>query len=134
MRVRVAGTSGAVGVALFGALAALALAGVAAAGEVSLEERLAAASPERPQEVFLVCRASHTIDKGAAHTIGPNLWAVVGRPVASTEGYDRYTPAMSSFGGVWSPERLSLHPLRDRPAQLPQTVRASTSRSCGRAT
>ena len=56
--------------------------------------------------MFLVCRACHTVDEGAAHTIGPNLRGVVGRAVAAAEGYDRYTPGMSSYGGVWSPERL----------------------------
>ena len=56
--------------------------------------------------MFLVCRACHTIDEGAAHGIGPNLWGVIGRAVATAEGFDRYTPAMSSFGGAWSPGRL----------------------------
>ena len=78
----------------------------AAAGEVPIEERLAAASPERGEQVFLVCRACHMIEAGAPHTIGPNLRGVVGRPVASAEGYDRYTPGISSYGGAWSPERL----------------------------
>ena len=80
-----------------------------AAGDESIEARLAAASPERGEEVFLVCRACHMIDEGAPHTIGPNLWGVVGRPVASAAGYDRYTPAMSALGGTWSPERLDVY-------------------------
>lgn len=100
-----AGPYTAVGAVLAGVLAALVVAG-AAAGEASLGERLAAAAPERGQKVFRVCGACHTIDAGAAHTVGPNLWGVVGRPVAAAEGYDRYTPAMTSFGGIWSPERL----------------------------
>ena len=37
---------------------------------------------------------------------GRTCGGVVGRPVASAEGFDRYTPAMESYGGVWSPERL----------------------------
>ena len=77
-----------------------------AAGDATLEERLATASPERGQEVFRVCRACHSIGEAAAHTIGPNLWGVVGRPVAAARGYDRYSPAMSSSGGIWTPERL----------------------------
>ena len=91
--------------ALLGSLAVFALCGTAA-GDVSLDERLAAASPERGPEVFQVCRACHVVEEGAAHTVGPNLWGVVGRPVASAEGFDRYTPAMESYGGVWSAERL----------------------------
>ena len=38
--------------------------------------------------------------------MGPTLRAVVGRPVAAAEGYDRYSPAMRSYGGAWTPERL----------------------------
>ena len=100
----------------FGAVPAILLAaGVAgalaatAAGESALAERLAAASPERGEEVFLVCRACHVIEEGAPHTIGPNLRGVVGRPVASAEGYDRYTPAMSALEGAWTPERLDIY-------------------------
>lgn len=90
-------------------LAGLLLASVPAAGAgggTSLGERLAAASPDRGEKAFRVCSACHTIERGGAHTVGPNLWGVVGRPVAAAEGFDRYTPAMASFGGVWSPERL----------------------------
>ena len=99
--------SPAVRAALSGALAGLVIAGAAAiAAEASLQERLATASPERGRDVFRVCSACHSVDEGAAHAVGPNLWGVVGRRVATAEGFDRYTPAMTSFGGVWSPERL----------------------------
>ena len=90
---------------LCGALAAF-VPTAAADGDASLRDRLATASPERGQRVFRVCGACHPVAEGAAHTIGPNLWGVVGRRVAAAEGYDRYTPAMASLGGVWSPERL----------------------------
>ena len=99
---------------LRGLIAGLALASAAAGAAASeeaetLAERLARASPERGEQVFLVCRACHMIDEGAPHTIGPNLWGVVGRPVASAEGYDRYTPGMSSLGGVWTAARLDIY-------------------------
>ena len=97
----------------FGAVLAIllagGLAGAGAADEAPLGERLAAASAERGEEVFLVCRACHAIEEGAPHTIGPNLWGVIGRPVASAEGYDRYTPAMSALEGAWTPERLDIY-------------------------
>ena len=98
---------------LRGLFAGLALAGAgagaAAAGEEDLAERLARASPERGEQVYLVCRACHMLEAGAPHTIGPNLWGVIGRPVASAEGYDRYTQGMSSLGGVWTPARLDIY-------------------------
>ena len=109
--------------ALGGALPAIVLVAVAgaAAGEASLRERLAAASPERGEKAFRVCSACHSIDEGAAHTIGPNLWGVVGRRVATAEGYDRYTPAMASFGGIWSPARLDRY-LRQPMAEIEGTA------------
>ena len=108
------------GVVLSGAIATFVVA-AAAGGDASLRDRLAAASPERGQKVFRVCGACHSVDEGAAHTIGPNLWGVVGRRVAAAEGYDRYTPAMASFGGVWSPERLDRY-LRQPMAEVEGTA------------
>ena len=110
---------------LRGLIAGLALAGAGAgaakAGEDDLADRLARASPERGEQVFQVCRACHMIEAGAPHTIGPNLWGLVGRPVASAEGYDRYTPGMSSLGGVWTPARLDRY-LREPMVQVEGTT------------
>ena len=93
------------GAALFGALAVALLTAVAH-GEAPLQDRLAAASPDRGQKVFRTCKACHSIDAGAAHVVGPNLRAVIGRAVASAEGFDRYSLAMRSYGGTWTLERL----------------------------
>ena len=84
----------------------LAGSGNAAAGEASIEERLAVASPVRGEALALVCRACHGFDKDAAPTLGPKLRGVVGRAVASEDGYDRYSPAMMAYGGIWTVERL----------------------------
>ena len=102
---RTAGPRSVPGAVLAGLLLA-SVPAVGAGGGTSLGERLAAASPDRGEKAFRVCSACHTIERDGAHTVGPNLWGVVGRPVAAAEGFDRYTPAMASFGGVWSPERL----------------------------
>ena len=102
-----AGANPTPGIILGGLLAALALATAGAApGEAPISERLATASPERGKNVFRTCSACHAVGANAPHGIGPSLWAVIGRKVASAEGFDRYTPAMRSFGGTWSPERL----------------------------
>ena len=80
--------------------------GGAAAGEASIRERLAAASPERGQTAFLVCRPCHDVDERGTHSLGPNLRGVIDRPLASAEGYTDYSLAMMSFGGTWTVERL----------------------------
>ena len=116
-----ASTLTAVVVALAVAVAVAVAAAGAAASETSLQSRLATASPERGRKVFRVCRACHTLDADAAHTVGPNLWAVVGRAVASADGFSRYTPAMTSFGGVWSSERLDRY-LRHPAAEVDGTT------------
>ena len=104
-RRRAAGSGSIRGAVVCAALAAIVLAATAH-GEASLLDRLAAASPDRGQKVFRVCSACHAIDAGAAHAVGPNLRAVIGRPVAAAEGFDRYSPAMKSYGGTWTLERL----------------------------
>ena len=91
---------------LAGLLASLPAAGGAIAAEASIQERLATASPGRGEALSRVCRACHGIDEGAARTLGPTLGGVIGRGVASEEGYDRYSSAMAAYGGVWSVERL----------------------------
>jgi cytochrome c len=92
--------------AITGLLAVLILSGGAIASEMSLRERLAAAPPENGEKIFRKCKSCHGIDQGGKHKIGPNLWGVVDREVASADGYSRYSKAMISYGGVWSPERL----------------------------
>ena len=110
------------GVGLRGTLAAILVTiGGTAAGDASIEERLASASPERGRMAFRACRACHTIDEGAAHGVGPNLWAVLGRAVAASEGFDRYTPAMTSYGGLWTLERLDRY-LRNPMAEVEGTA------------
>lgn len=72
----------------------------------SLDERLAAADPQKGATVFKKCRACHTIEEGGAHRVGPNLWGVIGRPVASAPGYTRYSQSLKDFGGNWELDRL----------------------------
>ncbi len=57
------------------------------------------------EQVFKRCVACHTIDKGGANGIGPNLHGVVGRAVAAHEGFS-YSSALKAKGGAWDAAHL----------------------------
>ena len=84
--------------------------GEAGRAEQPIGPLLATADPEAGEAVFKKCTACHTGEKGGANKVGPNLWGIVNRPVASHEGF-AYSAAMKEFseGGkvVWDYDHLS---------------------------
>ena len=80
-----------------------------APAEQSVLPLLAAATPEAGAAVFKKCAACHTDDSGGANKVGPNLWGVVNRPIASHAGF-AYSAPMKEFaqGGsvVWDYDHL----------------------------
>ncbi|MEZ5810512.1 MAG: cytochrome c family protein [Rhizobiaceae bacterium] len=80
------------------------------AGPEPIGPLLASADVGKGQAVFKKCAACHTADNGGANKVGPNLWNIVNRPVASHEGFS-YSSAMKEHaqGGsaVWDYESLS---------------------------
>lgn len=60
------------------------------------------------EQIFKRCVACHTIDRGGNNGIGPNLHGIVGRAVASHEGFS-YSSAMKAKGGVWDNAALDLY-------------------------
>ncbi|GEO84008.1 MULTISPECIES: c-type cytochrome [Alphaproteobacteria] len=59
-------------------------------------------------KVFKQCQACHTATE-AKNKVGPSLMGVVGRPVATVEGF-KYSKAMKEFGEhgkVWTEELLT---------------------------
>lgn len=87
----------------------------------SLDERLAGADPQMGATVFKKCRACHTVEKGGPHRVGPNLWGVIGRPVASAAGYTRYSQSLKDFGGTWEADRLDAY-LENPKAVVPRGI------------
>lgn len=75
-------------------------------GSGSIVALIKAATPEEGAKVARKCAACHTFEEGAGNRVGPNLWGVVGGPVAHREDF-RYSKAMAEHGGEWTHEALS---------------------------
>jgi cytochrome c len=70
--------------------------------------QLPKADADAGANVFRPCRSCHTPEKGGKDLVGPNLWGVVGRKVASSATFGaRYSDAMKSHAGEWSWEQLA---------------------------
>jgi cytochrome c len=83
--------------------------GEAAPAEEPIAVRLATADPVAGEAVHKKCTACHTTEKGGPNKVGPNLWDIVNRPVASHEGFAYSTPMKEfSQGGsvVWDYDHL----------------------------
>ena len=79
-----------------------------AAPEESIAPLLASADAGKGESIFKKCQACHTAEDGGANKVGPNLWNIVNRPVASHEGF-KYSGAMTEFaagGTVWDYDHL----------------------------
>ncbi|RCW23401.1 cytochrome c [Ciceribacter lividus] len=82
----------------------------AAAAETPIATLLATADAAAGEKVFKKCTSCHDGSKGGPNKVGPNLYGVVDRPVASHEGFG-YSAAMKDFsqGGstTWTYDNLN---------------------------
>lgn len=80
------------------------------AGPEAIDALLASADVAAGEKVFKKCAACHTVDNGGANKVGPNLWSIVDRPIASVDGFG-YSSALTEFaqGGavVWDYDHLN---------------------------
>jgi len=77
-----------------------------AASTAPLADRLAGAHPDYGRQIFYRCEACHTLGAGSGDRAGPNLWAVLGKPVATNSDRFGYTAALKAFGGTWTCARM----------------------------
>lgn len=80
-------------------------AAAAPAVAIDLGTLLASADPAVGKDKARVCVSCHDFANGGPNRIGPNLWGVVGRDVASHGGF-AYSPAMSAEPGTWTYQLL----------------------------
>ncbi|MEP7173589.1 MAG: cytochrome c family protein [Aestuariivirga sp.] len=69
------------------------------------------------EQVFKKCMACHTVND-KTNKVGPHLVGVVGRPVASVEGY-AYSESMKAYaatGAVW--DEAALHAYLEKPKAI----------------
>lgn len=74
---------------------------------VATFDRPAAAdgNAERGKQVFRVCVACHSIEKGA-HRTGPSLAGIWGRRAGTVDGFRRYSEALKGSNAVWNENTL----------------------------
>jgi len=71
---------------------------------IPFSEYLAAADPADGEGAFRACRSCHSVEPGQNGT-GPSLYGVVGRDIATGEGFG-YSGTLEELEGDWTPEAL----------------------------
>ena len=79
----------------------------------------------RGQVLAGACMSCHAMAPDAPDGIGPNLWRVVGRPIAPREGFD-YSDALRATEGEWTEESLTEF-IRDPQIFAPGSTMAATT-------
>lgn len=82
----------------------------AAPKETPIDTLLASASVERGTQTAKQCQACHNFQEGQGPKVGPDLYGVVDRPIASVSGFN-YTDALKGaaqkLGGKWTFDALN---------------------------
>jgi len=68
---------------------------------------------ERGEKLFRRCVTCHTATDGGANKVGPNLFGILGRDIATRDGF-RYSKALTGLEGNWTEEALNQYLLSPR--------------------
>ena len=77
----------------------------AKASAVPLDQLLASASVEHGAQVAKQCQICHNFQEGQGPKVGPDLYDVIGRKIASVAGFN-YSPALKGMTGNWTFDEL----------------------------
>ena len=73
--------------------------------ESAFAAMVASADADAGKKTFRQCSACHAVEPGR-NMVGPSLHGVVGRDIASADGF-RYSDALMGLDGAWTPDELS---------------------------
>jgi len=91
--------------------------GTPAAPAVAFDTLLSSGSAQHGAQLAKQCEICHNFSKGQGPKIGPDLYGVVGRKIASVEGFN-YSSALKEKTGTWTFDELNkwlLNPRTDVP-------------------
>ena len=74
--------------------------------KIDITALLAMGDISHGEKVFKKCAACHLVNKGGENKIGPALYGVLGRKVASKEDY-KYSKAMAAYDKNWTFEEMN---------------------------
>ncbi len=74
--------------------------------KIDISALLAMGSVEHGEKIFKKCSACHVVNKGGDNKIGPVLYGVLGRKVASIENY-KYSKALTNYNKEWTFEEMN---------------------------
>jgi cytochrome c len=79
----------------------------AAPAEAPIENLLASASSEHGTQIAKECAVCHNFQEGQGAKVGPDLYGVVGRPIASAPGFNYSAALKAKAGGKWDFDTLN---------------------------
>jgi cytochrome c len=79
----------------------------AAPAEVPIENLLASASSDHGAQIAKECAVCHNFQEGQGPKVGPDLYGVVGRPIASVSGFNYSAALKGKAGGKWDFDTLN---------------------------